>query len=115
GRGWWIPRKRGTRGSAAMVARKSRRVAGSMVPRYGGERLREVSSGMRRRTLVRSAAAALALNAIGWRPLGASPAPLFRISLAQWSLHRALSGTLGPGEDRVALLRSDPDRALRGT
>ncbi|HRP06898.1 MAG TPA: TIM barrel protein [Gemmatimonadales bacterium] len=70
---------------------------------------------MRRRTLLKSAAAALALNAMGRRPLGAAPAPLFRISLAQWSLHRALYGELGPGEDRVALLRSDPDRALRGT
>ncbi len=38
----------------------------------------------------------------------------FRISLAQWSLHRTFFGTLSPGEDRVALLRSDPDRVLRG-
>ena len=70
---------------------------------------------MRRRTLLKSAAAALALNVAGRRPLGATPDPLFRISLAQWSLHRALYGTLEPGEDRVALLRADPDRALRGT
>lgn len=70
---------------------------------------------MQRRTLLKSAAAAVALNALGRGPLSAQSAPLFRISLAQWSLHRALYGTLEPGEDRVALLRSDPDRALRGT
>lgn len=72
---------------------------------------------MHRRTLLKSAAGALAWQALGpARALGATPnPPLFRISLAQWSLHRALYGTLEPGEDRVALLRSDPDRALRGT
>jgi len=72
---------------------------------------------MLRRTLLKSAAGALAWQALGpARALGAAPRPpLYRISLAQWSLHRALYGTLEPGEDRVALLRSDPDRALRGT
>lgn len=38
----------------------------------------------------------------------------FRISLAQWSLHRTFFGTLPPGVDRSALLRRDPDAALRG-
>lgn len=71
---------------------------------------------MLRRTMLKSAGAALAWQAFGSRPLGATRPPLFRISLAQWSLHRSLYGTLEPGEDRLALLRSaDPDRALRGT
>ena len=71
---------------------------------------------MERRTFVQ---AGLAAGAAGFLPrlAGARPAPKppFRISLAQWSLHRTFYGTLGPGEDRVRLLRTDPDRALRGT
>ena len=70
---------------------------------------------MERRTLIKSALGALAWQTLGTRPLVAGRPKLFRISLAQWSLHRALYGTLDPGEDRVALLRSDPDHALRGT
>lgn len=69
---------------------------------------------MQRRTLLKAAAVALASDALRVRPLDASAPPLFRISLAQWSLHRALYGSLEPGEDRVKLLQSDPDRALRG-
>lgn len=65
---------------------------------------------MHRRDLLKAGAVAMFAPHILPRP------ELFRISLAQWSLHRALYGTLPPGEDRVALLRSDhPDRALRGT
>lgn len=68
---------------------------------------------MQRRDLLRSGAAALALGALprrGWaRP------PAFRISLAQWSLHRTFFGTLPPGTDRTTLLRTDPDRALQGS
>jgi sugar phosphate isomerase/epimerase len=69
---------------------------------------------MQRRDLLKAAAVmALPVTSLRARP---APDELFRISLAQWSLHRALYGTLPPGEDRVALLRStDPDRALRGT
>lgn len=69
---------------------------------------------MHRRDLLKAAAATTAWGALGASGLAAARPPLFRISLAQWSLHRALYGTLEPGEDRVALLRSDPDRALRG-
>ena len=59
--------------------------------------------------------AALAVGAAGRRPLPARAEPAFRISLAQWSLHRTFYGTLPPGTDRVTLLRTDPDRALQGT
>jgi sugar phosphate isomerase/epimerase len=70
---------------------------------------------MQRRDLIGAAIGALAFHALGATRLRAAAPPLFRISLAQWSLHRALYGTLEPGEDRVTLLRRDPDRALRGT
>ena len=70
---------------------------------------------MQRRDLIGAAIGAMAFHALGAARLRAAAPPLFRISLAQWSLHRALYGTLEPGEDRVTLLRSDPDRALRGT
>lgn len=70
---------------------------------------------MQRRELFKAAAAAWAFDAMGSTALGAAAPPLFRISLAQWSLHRTLYGALNPGEDRVALLRSNPDAALRGT
>lgn len=46
-----------------------------------------------RRDLLQAGAAALALAAVGVRPLRARPVPpLFRISLAQWSLHREFRG-----------------------
>jgi sugar phosphate isomerase/epimerase len=70
---------------------------------------------MQRRDLVKAAAMAVALDVLGVGRLRASTPPLFRISLAQWSLHRALYGTLNPGEDRAALLHTNPDSALRGT
>jgi sugar phosphate isomerase/epimerase len=70
---------------------------------------------MQRRELIGAAMSAMAFHALGVSRVGAAAPPLFRISLAQWSLHRALYGTLDPGEDRVALLRSNPDAALRGT
>jgi sugar phosphate isomerase/epimerase len=67
-----------------------------------------------RRELIRAGVGALTMAAAGARMARAAPPP-FRISLAQWSLHRTFYGTLPPGADRVALLRSDPDQALRGT
>jgi L-ribulose-5-phosphate 3-epimerase len=70
---------------------------------------------MHRRELIKAAAVAMTFDSLRSARLVAAAPPLFRISLAQWSLHRALYGTLDPGEDRVALLRSNPDRALRGT
>lgn len=70
---------------------------------------------MLRRDLVKAAAVALTFDSLVSMRLSAATLPLFRISLAQWSLHRALYGTLNPGEDRVALLRSNPDAVLRGT
>lgn len=68
---------------------------------------------MRRREFVRGGLAA-ALAAVSGRAVAARR-PLFRISLAQWSLHRTFFGTLPPGTDRVQLLRTDPDRALQGS
>jgi L-ribulose-5-phosphate 3-epimerase len=70
---------------------------------------------MHRRELIKAAAVAMTFDSLRSARLVAAAPPLFRISLAQWSLHRAFYGTLDPGEDRVALLRSNPDRALRGT
>lgn len=70
---------------------------------------------MQRRDLLRAGVASLAVAGLGRRLAAAAPDPLFRISLAQWSLHRTFYGTLPPGTDRVALLRSDPDRALQGS
>jgi sugar phosphate isomerase/epimerase len=68
---------------------------------------------MDRRSFVGAVVAAAAVNRAV--PLAATTRRAsFRISLAQWSLHRTFYGTPPPGEDRVALLRSDPDRALRG-
>lgn len=69
---------------------------------------------MRRRDLLGAGAAALALPAM-LRAQRLGPRQPFRISLAQWSLHRTFYGTLPPGTDRVELLRTDPDRALQGT
>ncbi len=69
---------------------------------------------MKRRDLIRAGAAAVALSATRALPLTARPLS-FRISLAQWSLHRAFFGSSSTGTDRVALLQSDdPDRALQG-
>ncbi len=68
---------------------------------------------MHRRDLIRAGAAAAALGVTRALPLRAAPAG-FRISLAQWSLHRAFFGTPPAGTDRVTLLRTDPDRALQG-
>ncbi len=67
-----------------------------------------------RRDFLRSGATAMALGALGPRALVARPAA-FRISLAQWSLHRAFYGETPAGTDRVTLLRTDPDRVLNGT
>lgn len=66
-----------------------------------------------RRDMLR-AGAALAAFAMLPRRVSAFAPPLFRISLAQWSLHRTFFGTLPPGTDRVTLLRTEPDRALQG-
>ncbi|MEO8477989.1 MAG: TIM barrel protein [Gemmatimonadota bacterium] len=70
---------------------------------------------MHRRTFIGAAAAATAAStfpgALSARPTVPEP---FRISLAQWSLHRTFFGTLPPGVDRAALLKTDPDAALRG-
>ncbi len=70
---------------------------------------------MQRRDLLKAAATVIALDTLGAVRMHAAAPALFRISLAQWSLHRALYGTLNPGEDRVELLRTNPDSALRGT
>lgn len=67
-----------------------------------------------RRDFLRRGTAALAAGALGPRFAAARP-PAFRISLAQWSLHRALYGETPAGTDRVTLLRTDPDRVLNGT
>ncbi len=69
---------------------------------------------MDRRTLIGGGVAALAV-ATGIRPVHAARRAGFRISLAQWSLHRTFFGTLPPGTDRGQLLRTDPDRALQGS
>lgn len=45
---------------------------------------------MNRRTFLASGAAAIALGSAATTVLAAQPAPPFRISLAQWSFHRAL-------------------------
>jgi L-ribulose-5-phosphate 3-epimerase len=68
-----------------------------------------------RRDLLKSgvfaALAGLSVGRQGW----ATARPLFRISLAQWSLHRTFFGDLPEGVSRGELLRTDPDSALRGT
>lgn len=70
---------------------------------------------MERRTLIKAGAAAAVLP-MWLRPSDNRPRSdlPFRISLAQWSLHRGFFGTLPAGVDRVELLRTDPDSALRG-
>lgn len=68
---------------------------------------------MTRRTFVVAAAAAVAAP----HRLLAREAPLFRISLAQWSLHRTFFGTSLslPWSEREALFKRDPDRLWQGT
>lgn len=70
---------------------------------------------MHRRTFIGAAAAATAASTFPGvlRARSIVPEP-FRISLAQWSLHRTFYGTLSPGVDRSAVLRTNPDAALQG-
>jgi L-ribulose-5-phosphate 3-epimerase len=70
---------------------------------------------MQRRDFIGLSAAALTAGALDARPLLARSAPSFRISLAQWSLHRTFFGSPPAGTTRGELLRTDPDRALQGT
>jgi sugar phosphate isomerase/epimerase len=63
--------------------------------------------------IVGSTLGASALLATGSRTLAAEQAPAFRISLAQWSLHRTFFGdSFGPDFRRQFL--ADPDAILRG-
>jgi sugar phosphate isomerase/epimerase len=70
---------------------------------------------MPRRRFLGITAAAMASGSRDPRGFLARRAPTFRISLAQWSLHRTFYGSLPAGTNRVTLLRTDPDRALRGS
>ncbi len=71
---------------------------------------------MHRRDLIRAGAAALAAGAIGPVRLAGLQAMPFRISLAQWSLHKTFYGASLqiPWEERRELFRTDPDRVLQG-
>ena len=70
---------------------------------------------MERRDFLKAAAMAAVAHPIMPHLSSATSRPKFEISLAQWSLHRSFYGTLPAGVDRSALLRSDPDSALRGS
>ncbi len=70
---------------------------------------------MDRRTFLEAGAAMAAATTLPRFRAAATPVPEpFRISLAQWSLHRTFFGTLPPGVDRAALLQTNPDAAIRG-
>jgi L-ribulose-5-phosphate 3-epimerase len=72
-------------------------------------------SDLTRREFVQTSASALTAAAVGSAcARGASESqPLFRISLAQWSLHRSMFGA-GMGDDFTAALHRDPDAVLQG-